>query len=86
MYRYVTTGFIAVMVTFALLVFLNSAHSQSESAPLAGPYMIASGDRNMVWRIDQATGRVSYCQINSPSSDPKYVATQAPYCSAWSGN
>ncbi len=81
-----TTFLVAMMVSAATLFFLNNANSQSDVAALTGPYMIASGDRNMVWRIDQTTGRVSYCQINSPSSDPKYVATQAPYCSAWSGN
>jgi hypothetical protein len=49
-----------------------------------GPYMIAGGDRNMIWRINQSTGQVSYCLRDTNSADPNLIATRAPFCSAWS--
>lgn len=63
--------------------FFNKAFSQTEIAT-RGPYMIAGGDKTMIWRIDQATGKVSYCMRDSVSMDPKFIQTRAPYCSAWS--
>lgn len=63
--------------------YFSAAQSQTQAA-IRGPFMLASGDRMMVWRIDQSTGRVSYCMRDSVSTDPKYIATRAPYCSAWS--
>lgn len=59
------------------------AQSQTQAA-VRGPFMLANGDRLMVWRIDQSTGRVSYCMRDSVSTDPKFIATRAPFCSAWS--
>lgn len=79
---------IALMVVSALALFLafqSAAQSQSDAAQPAGPFMISAYDR-MVWRVDQSTGRVSYCQTNTASTDPRFIATQAPYCSAWSSN
>lgn len=60
------------------------ALSQSNASAPRGPYMIAGGDRMMVWRIDQATGKVSYCMRDTNSTDPKFIAVRGPYCSAWS--
>lgn len=80
----IATFFPAVILGLALAFLLfGTAFSQTEVA-LRGPYMIAGGDKMMVWRVDQATGRVSYCMRDSVSTDPQYLRTRAPYCSAWS--
>lgn len=71
----------AFVLLFAYAVF-NTAQSQQVAAT-RGPYMIAAGDKMMVWRIDQASGRISYCMRDTQSMDPKFIATRAPYCSAW---
>lgn len=77
-----------VVMAFGLALafsFFNTAFSQSDAT--RGPYMIAAGyDRTMVWRVDQATGRVSYCRIDNQSLDPKFIAGRPPFCSAWSNN
>jgi hypothetical protein len=75
--------------TAALLLFAGVTSTQAQiNAPTTtvtnGPYMIASGEMNTVWRIDQATGRVSICQLQITSSDPKDLATRKPACSGWS--
>lgn len=74
---------IALGLAFAFSVF-TVAQSQTAQATPRGPYMIAGGDRMMVWRVDQSTGMVSYCLRDSVSSDPKFILQRAPYCSAWS--
>lgn len=82
----VMTG-LAVAAVFLLAVLtVNSAQSQSASAPPRGPFMMAAGDKYVVWRIDQSSGRVSFCTTNTQSTDEKFLATRAPFCSAWSNN
>jgi hypothetical protein len=77
----VLTGLIAVPL-FSFVI--DKAYSQTDVAPAPrGPFGISASDQ-MVWRIDQASGRVSYCIRDTSSMDPKYIATRAPYCSAWS--
>jgi hypothetical protein len=76
---------IATGLAFLFSGFLNKAQSQTATPETRGPYMLAAGDRFMVWRIDQATGKVSYCQRDqAQSTDPKYVASRRPFCSGWS--
>ena len=75
---------IAAGLAFSFSAFLNTAQSQTPPAETRGPYMIASGDKLMVWRIDQATGKVSYCMRDTQSTDPRFIATRRPFCSAWS--
>lgn len=48
-----------------------------------GPFMIARGDDNFVWRIDQATGLMSYCYRDTTSLDRTLIKQRPPYCSAW---
>lgn len=64
-----------------------SAASVQRAVP-RGPFMIAPAgdDRNAVWRVDQSTGRVSYCVRNINSVDPQLIASRAPFCSAWSND
>lgn len=73
---------IALGLAFSISAF-TVARSQNAVAP-RGPYMIAGGDKMMVWRIDQATGMVSYCMRDTVSTDPKFIQQRAPYCSVWS--
>jgi hypothetical protein len=66
-------------------VIVTKAYSQQADAP-RGPFMLAAAgnDQNSVWRIDQASGRVSYCSRSGNSLDPVYLASKAPFCSGWS--
>ena len=73
---------ITLGLVFAFSVF-TVARSQTTATP-RGPYMIAGGDKMMVWRVDQSTGMISYCMRDSVSTDPKFITQRAPYCSAWS--
>lgn len=75
---------IALLFTgFGVFSFLASA--QSQTPPMVrGPFMLAGGDKMMIWRIDQATGKVSYCMRDSISTDPKFIVSRPPYCSSWS--
>ncbi|MDB5478580.1 MAG: hypothetical protein JWM96_1075 [Alphaproteobacteria bacterium] len=75
---------IATGLAFAVSIF-TVAYSQT-AAPPRGPYMIAAAgdDRNTIWRIDQSTGRVSYCMRNITSMDAQLIASRPPFCSAWS--
>lgn len=75
---------ITLGLAFAFSVF-TAARSQTATTP-RGPFMIAGGDKMMVWRIDQSTGMISYCMRDSVSTDPKFITQRAPYCSAWSQN
>jgi hypothetical protein len=61
-----------------------SAYAQSAAVLTPrGPYMIATGSQNMVWRIDQSTGLMSYCIRDTISTDPALVRQRPPICSAW---
>jgi hypothetical protein len=70
------------------LAFAFSAFTvaRSQTNDVRGPFMLAGGDRTMIWRIDQATGKVSFCTRDTASTDSKYLATYSPYCSNWSPN
>jgi hypothetical protein len=76
---------VALLVVLVAFSYFNKAVSQDQ-AGVRGPFMLASAgeDRISVWRIDQATGRVSFCIRDTQSQDPKFIATRAPFCSAWS--
>lgn len=68
----------------ALCLWSFTAHAQDASVQTPrGPYMITSGSQNMVWRVDQTTGLVSYCIRDTVSTDPGLVRQRQPICSAW---
>ena len=73
-----------VGLAFVFSTVWSQAQSQDAAAKRRGPFMLAAGDKLMVWRIDQSTGDVSYCMRDTQSTDYKYILTRAPYCSAWS--
>lgn len=80
----------ALLLATALIVSLaTTAHAQTSpiSSDTAvpqprGPYNIAA-DNNIVWRIDQSTGLISYCLRDTVSNDPGLIAQRPPLCSAW---
>ncbi len=76
---------IMMMITLGLVLAVSVfTVAQSQNAiTTRGPYMIAGGDKMMVWRIDQSTGAISYCMRDSVSTDPKFITQRAPYCSTW---
>lgn len=73
---------IALGLAFSISAF-TIAYSQNTATP-RGPYMIAGGDKMMIWRIDQSTGMISYCMRDTVSMDPRFIIQRAPYCSTWS--
>lgn len=77
--------FAFAFVTLFVSSVYNTAQSQ-QAAAVRGPFAIApaGNDQLSVWRIDQATGRVSFCVRNTQSQDPQLLATRAPFCSGWS--
>lgn len=78
---------IAGAATAALLLFTGASDAQINAPTTVvtnGPYMIAAGEMNTVWRIDQSTGRVSICQYQVTSNNPKDLAERKPFCSGWS--
>lgn len=56
---------------------------QSNTLSPRGPFVIARGDDNFVWRLDQATGLISYCYRDTSSLDRVLIKSRAPYCSGW---
>jgi hypothetical protein len=79
--------FVVAFVAALAALFLSSVFNQAQSQDTGkrGPFMISAGfDRMVVWRVDQATGAVSYCMRDSVSTDRRYIATHGAFCSAWS--
>ena len=75
---------VAALIAFSIIGgFFNKAQSQDDG--VRGPFTIAPAgdDRLTVWRIDQSSGRVSFCVRDTQSQDPKFIAGRAPFCSAW---
>lgn len=67
----------------AALFFGGSNPAIGQKDGPRGPFMISATDQNYVWRIDQATGMVSYCFRDSGSTDRGYIKSRPPYCSMW---
>ena len=65
--------------------FITQAQAQNAN-PYPGPFMIAGGGAQLVWRIDQSTGAVSYCIRDATSVSRRAVRDEdfSPYCSVWS--
>jgi hypothetical protein len=65
--------------------FISPALAQTAPNPYPGPFMIAGGGAQLVWRIDQSTGAVSYCVRDTASVSRRAIRDDdlAPYCSAW---
>lgn len=74
---------IGCVLIAAALYFGGNTQAISQNNGPRGPYMIARGDDNYAWRIDQATGMVSFCIRDTQSTDRKFIKQRGPYCSAW---
>ena len=76
-----------LVLTLALTITVfTGAQAQSANDVVAprGPFGIASGSQNTVWRIDQSTGAVSFCVRDTVSSDPAVIKSRPAICSPWS--
>jgi len=69
---------VILAVAFVVASFSPPAVSQGRG----GSYMIASDGGQFVWRVNVATGSVSYCIRRDNSTDYKFIAERPPFCSA----
>jgi len=76
------TALFASSLVIAMAI-LFAAYNPAESQARGAGFMMASGSAAYAWRINTTTGAVSYCMRRSDSSDPAYLASNPPYCSAW---
>ncbi len=67
----------------AALYFGGASSVVGQTTGPRGPFVIARGDDNFVWRMDQATGLMSYCYRDTSSLDRTLIQQRPPYCSAW---
>ena len=77
-----TALFASAIVLASAIVFasVNTAQSQARGAG----FMMAAGTAGTAWKVNTVTGASSYCIIRSNSSDPEFMASNPPICSAWS--
>jgi hypothetical protein len=73
-----------LFLVFAFILLTAPVFAQQNTETPRGPFGIASGSQNTVWRIDQSTGMVSYCIRDTISNDPALIRSRPPICSAWS--
>lgn len=72
--------FFAAIIIAASIVF--GTLSQVSGQTSNNGYMIAGDGSQFIWRVNTATGAVSYCVRRDNSSDPALIARRPPYCSA----
>jgi len=63
---------------------IAAAYSPAVSQQRGASYMIASSGGQFVWRVNVATGAVSYCLRRDSSTDEQFIKSRPPYCSAQS--
>jgi hypothetical protein len=69
----------AVIIAVSIVaVSFSPATSQSRGSS----YMIASDGGQFVWRVNVATGAVSYCVRRDDSTDERFISERPPFCSA----
>ena len=74
----------ALLIALSIVYAVSTpAIGQSRAPALQGPYTISSGDVGMVWRIDTATGLVSYCYRDTNSTSEEMMKSRPPICSGW---
>ena len=61
-----------------------ASFSPATSQGRGSSYMIASSGGQFVWRVNVATGAVSYCVRRDDSTDQKFIGKRSPFCSAQS--
>ena len=71
-----------VFIAAALFFGGNNPVIGQDNAP-RGPFSLSAADENYVWRIDQATGLISYCYRDTTSLDRALIRQRPPFCSGW---
>ncbi len=74
---------IGCVLVAAALYFGGQSPVVGQNNGPRGPFTLARGDDNFVWRIDQATGLMSYCYRDTSSLDRALIKQRPPYCSGW---
>ncbi|HEY1021473.1 MAG TPA: hypothetical protein VGE06_04140 [Flavisolibacter sp.] len=76
-----TALFASAVIIAGAIVF--AATSPAISQQRGAGFMMAASGANFAWRVNTVTGAVSYCARRSDSTDPSYLANNAPVCSAF---
>lgn len=69
------------IILAATFIFATFSPLASQ-APGGASYMIAGNSGQFVWRVDTASGEVSYCVRRDNSIDPELLKRRPPYCSS----
>ena len=74
-----TTLISAIIIAASIFA---ASFSPATSQGRGSSYMIASDGGQFVWRVNVATGAVSYCVRRDNSTDERFIAGRPPFCSA----
>ena len=66
-----------ILASSILFASITPATSQGRSSS----YMIAGDSSQFIWRVNVATGAVSYCVRRDNSTDERFISSRPPYCS-----
>lgn len=66
------------------IAIVAASFSPATSQGRGSSYMIAGAGTNgqFIWRVNVATGAVSYCVRRDNSVDEKFIKNRPPFCSA----
>mgnify|MGYP006430065023 CR=1 FL=1 len=70
-----------LMIALAILGHAMINPGQAQREPNPGYFLIASDGDAFVWRVNTATGEVSYCARNSDSLSEASLNSRQPFCS-----
>jgi len=73
--------FSSMILAVAIIV---ASFSPATSQGRGSSFMLAGDGGQFVWRVNVATGAVSYCVRRDNSTDERFIASRPPYCSAQS--
>jgi hypothetical protein len=72
-----------LIATIAISIAISvSSFAPAVSQGRGASYMVASDGGQFVWRVNVATGAISYCLRRDNSTDESFIAQRPPYCSA----
>lgn len=66
------------------VAIIAASFSPATSQGRGSSFMIASDGGQFAWRVNVATGGVSYCVRRDNSTDENFIAKRPPFCSAQS--
>ena len=73
------TILISSVILACAIIFASLTPATSQGR--GSSFMIASDGGQFVWRVNVATGAVSYCVRRDNSTDERFIAQRPPYCS-----